>query len=536
MTTGQTIETKIVVDAKQATAEVDKFNGKLSSISELANKPIASLKDLQDGAQKLQQKLAPTAAAISGVSSALGQAGGEAGKVVAGFGQMAAAFGAGGPWAVAIVGATMLVDEYIVAQKEMEKNAEIADRALNAFGDNLKNRSGKGLEWIKEKADEAAKAVRDFGKTSAEVTVATARLEVAATEARIKGIDDTIDRRNEHIARLKAEMSDPAVINSRRDIIDRLESLRDENVLLTKAKQTREELTATLKAQQDETRRLITQQAALSDLENLPDGSADLAKKKGGGRVSAAKVSAAEEIDSTTAMLLYVNQLKQKATDEYLAAKKTSYEQEQRDLEAAEREKTRIAAEAEKKRKEDAERLAKEKADAVKAIEKQQADFVGGIQQAAASQLLSTGQAYIDAKIKGEKDAEQKAVASFLSATGQQLVASGTRAIFEGFIANAALPGSGMPLIGMGTAAIAAGLTMGGVGTAMTPPPAETKGAGSSSAARDRGAAPRSSRGGGDGGPLVINVSYGVGGPLPEDTAREIARVMRTGNRRRGAA
>lgn len=535
MTTGQTIETKIVVDAKQATAEVDKFNGKLSSISELANKPIASLKDLQDGAQKLQQKLAPTAAAISGVSSALGQAGGEAGKVVAGFGQMAAAFGAGGPWAVAIVGATMLVDEYIVAQKEMEKNAEIADRALNAFGDNLKNRSGKGLEWIKEKADEAAKAVRDFGKTSAEVTVATARLEVAATEARIKGIDDTIDRRNEHIARLKAEMNDPAVINSRRDIIDRLESLRDENVLLTKAKQTREELTATLKAQQDETRRLITQQAALSDLENLPDGSADLAKKKAGGRVSAAKVSVAEEIDSTTAMLLYVNQLKQKATDEYLAAKKTSYEQEQRDLEAAEKEKTRIAAEAEKKRKEDAERLAKEKADAVKAIEKQQADFVGGIQQAAASQLLSTGQAYIDAKIKGEKDAEQKAVASFLSATGQQLVASGTRAIFEGAIisANPLTPGAGLPMIGMGAAAIAAGVGMGAAGTAMAPPP-EAKGGGG--AARDRGAAPRSSRGGSDGGPLVVNVSYGVGGPLPEDTAREIARVMRTGNRRRGAA
>jgi hypothetical protein len=62
-------------------------------------------------------------------------------------------------------------------------------------------------------------------------------------------------------------------------------------------------------------------------------------------------------------------------------------------------------------------------------------------------------------------------------------------------------------------------------------------GGGASGAARDRGAAPRSSRGGdGGGGPLVVNVSYGVGGPLPEDTAREIARVMKTGNRRRGAA
>ena len=55
-------------------------------------------------------------------------------------------------------------------------------------------------------------------------------------------------------------------------------------------------------------------------------------------------------------------------------------------------------------------------------------------------------------------------------------------------------------------------------------------------ASRDRGAAPRSSGGSsGSGGPLVINVSYGVSGPLPEDTAREIAKVMRTGDRRRGA-
>lgn len=528
MTTGQTIETKIVVDAKQATAEVDKFNGKLSSISELANKPIASLKDLQDGAQKLQQKLAPTAAAISGVSSALGQAGGEAGKVVAGFGQMAAAFGAGGPWAVAIVGATMLVDEYSKAEQEIATNARLADQALLSFGKNLTEKSAKGLEFIKQKADEAAKAVLDFGKTSAEVTLSTARMEIASTESRIKGIDDAIQRRKANIERARAEMNDPAIINSRKDIIDRMRIMAEETTVINTAIGEREKLTQTLKQQQDETRRLIEQQGRLVSLEG--------GKPKpivGGGRVSAAKVSDAEEIDSTTAMLLYVNQLKQKATDEYLAAKKTSYEQEQRDLEAAEKEKTRIAAEAEKKRKEDAERLAKEKADAIKAIEQKQADFVGGIQQAAVSQLLSTTQSYIDAKIKGEKDAEKKAVASFLSATGQQLVASGTRAIFEGFIANAALPGSGMPLIGMGTAAIAAGAGMGAAGSAMAPP-AEAKSGGS--AARDRGASPRSSRGGGDGGPLVINVSYGVGGPLPEDTAREIARVMRTGNRRRGAA
>ena len=61
-------------------------------------------------------------------------------------------------------------------------------------------------------------------------------------------------------------------------------------------------------------------------------------------------------------------------------------------------------------------------------------------------------------------------------------------------------------------------------------------GTGATSATRDPGAAPRTSSGGATGGPMIINVSYGAGGPLPEDVAREIERVMSSGNRRRGAA
>lgn len=61
-------------------------------------------------------------------------------------------------------------------------------------------------------------------------------------------------------------------------------------------------------------------------------------------------------------------------------------------------------------------------------------------------------------------------------------------------------------------------------------------GTGVTSATRDPGASPRTSSGGSSGGPMIINVSYGAGGPLPEDVAREIERVMSSGNRRRGVA
>ena len=52
---------------------------------------------------------------------------------------------------------------------------------------------------------------------------------------------------------------------------------------------------------------------------------------------------------------------------------------------------------------------------------------------------------------------------------------------------------------------------------------------------RDPGASPRTSGGGtSSGGPLIINVTYGAGGPLPEDVGREIYRATRSNDRRSG--
>ena len=91
MTTGQTIEAKITVDAKQATAEVDKFSGKLSTVEEKAKASSVSLSGLQEQAKGLQAKLGPAAAAISGIAGALGETNGEAGKALAAIGQVTAA-------------------------------------------------------------------------------------------------------------------------------------------------------------------------------------------------------------------------------------------------------------------------------------------------------------------------------------------------------------------------------------------------------------------------------------------------------------
>lgn len=82
---------------------------------------------LTEGAKALQQQLGPAAAAISGVSAALGQNAGEAGKAVAAAGQLVAAFGAGGPLAVAITGMTIAVG---ALQKSWDDTIAAQDRAI----------------------------------------------------------------------------------------------------------------------------------------------------------------------------------------------------------------------------------------------------------------------------------------------------------------------------------------------------------------------------------------------------------------------
>jgi hypothetical protein len=161
---------------------------------------------------------------------------------------------------------------------------------------------------------------------------------------------------------------------------------------------------------------------------------------------------------------------------------------------------------------------------------------------------LATGMATAVGRFAAESAmGQEEALANLLSAAAAQaggmITLEGGKILAAGIagalVGNPAAPGQivgGAALVAAGTAVQTGGpaavqslLGMAGMG-------AGKASGGDSGAARDRGAAPRSPRGGGGDGPLVINVSYGVGGPLPEDTAREIAKVMKTGNRRRGAA
>ena len=151
------------------------------------------------------------------------------------------------------------------------------------------------------------------------------------------------------------------------------------------------------------------------------------------------------------------------------------------------------------------------------------------------SSLVGSAQTYFVALASGEKHAAEIASAAFLSSTGDKLVGFGTEATFKGagyLIDSAGLDPRGYAMLGLGAAAIGAGIGMGAAAGAVT-----------ASIPKDAGKAPKigtagGSRGGGgigggssgEGVRYVFN--YGIAGPQPDETAREVARQLRRGHSR----
>jgi hypothetical protein len=552
MMAGQTIETVITVDAKQAQAEVAKFAGKLSEVEQNANTTSGRLDAMQKSAKGLQEKMGPAAAAISGVASALGQTGGEAAKVVAGVGQMAAAFGAGGPFAVAVVGGTLLLDEYLRVQKETTTNLAVGSAALANYGKTMRDQTTAATIELTAKLREARKEIAEFGKTQGELDVIQAKATVRDTESRLENLDKSIERRKAMTFELIEESRRLGMSGAERDELNRRQ--RENNDLIAKEEARRAELSVALKTQSDATRGLIQAQSELDKLQ------AKAAASKKPQAASDKQDADREQIFARTLSEIMdpFGQATMVAADDLTvishAVTATTDEIERMNAEflgaddAAMVLSGAIAMTSDEIERMNAEFLdAKETAfdwsgmwsDAVDSV----ADSFGDLQSVATGALstLTAGtQQYLDDVITGQENAEAALATMLMRTAGQALIGSGIdlggRAVVSAFT-------PGLQPLAAAQGAAAAGLIASGVALGGTATGIEHMAAGGQigrplpdkKSATDRGASPRSSRGGGDGGPLVINISYGVGGPLPEDTAREIARVQRTGNRRSGA-
>lgn len=178
-------------------------------------------------------------------------------------------------------------------------------------------------------------------------------------------------------------------------------------------------------------------------------------------------------------------------------------------------------------------------------------DSIGKITEEYSAKAIDIGQQYIDMMVKGEEDKEKKIGVIILRQAGQALIGSGIKSL--GYAAENIAFGPAMwpqaaAAGAIGAGLIGAGMTLGGVASGIEGQIQTTASAKKDAekaqnkldkerereAKRERGLSPSRSSSGGSGN-IVLNLTYGVSGPLPEDTARLIKRELATASRRNGA-
>lgn len=544
----QTIEYVVKVDANQAKTTIADVEKRFESVATPTSKFGIGLGDITKQAKDMAGKMAPAAAAISSVSAAMGAAGGEAGKLVAGAGQVAAAFGAGGPWAAALVAATSAVDALSKHLLEVESAREAA------FEKNFEKQNAnvlsiyKRIQDLNEELRNLGTELRNVGKTSEEIAIRDAQETAQAkkTEARRLAnvaINLEIDAKEREIAKKQSEALE---IEAKR--------YDDKATKLIQIKQLREhednEKRAKAQAEADAKRRESEEKA-------YQQRRIDFNRRQA--EELAAQI---EAIETTTDEISRVMRGKTQVEGPGFLGRAA---QRQAALDAMTEEDILTGGKGpmrfdvavdEKTQKEMMGKVYASGAERQIEIEVDKLDTISQINDEfrkeelrAQSQFLmewtgigvSALQEYLDAKIKGEENAEAMIAVSLMRTAGQALIGHGIN------LAGAAVvsAGTGAIPIAAAQAAQAAGLIAGGIALGATATGIEHIAAGGvvgkpledKKAAKDRGASPRGGSGGGGGsGGLTVNVSYGAGGPLPEDIAREIDKVVKSNDRRRGAA
>jgi hypothetical protein len=202
----------------------------------------------------------------------------------------------------------------------------------------------------------------------------------------------------------------------------------------------------------------------------------------------------------------------------------------QRADDKAERERTALL----KREAAERDRLREQEADNARRIREQEVQDLTRIGMVAASAVGT----FAAQAAMGQEDALEGLIATASQVAGGQIMLKGGEVMATGIagMLTAPNPLSAAQIAG-GAALVAAGAAVQTGGPAAV---SALMGKGGSSASptastRDPGASPRSSGGStGSGGGLIVNVSYGAGGPLPEDVGREIYRATRSSDRRSG--
>jgi hypothetical protein len=555
----QTIEYVVKVDANQAKTTIADVEKRMEAAAKPASVFGLSIANIGQQTKDMAGKLGPAAAAISSVSASLGAAGGEAGKLVAAGGQIVAAFGAGGPVGAAIVATTTVVDVFSKHLLDVEKAREAA------FEKNFDKQNAnllaiyKRTQNLNDELRSLEKQLKNVGKTSDEVAeielkndaqakrIEARRLQnVAISPMEVSGQERIKARKTAEALENEAEKLEKALIE-RVKLRQLIEVDANEKSAAADAKARAEREAAELKSFRDRIAAAIRFQEEYSIHVGDPataelQGAFSQAGLRNRMRAAQAEAAAMQRQAAVDALgdedILTGGGISPMRFDVIEATK--DQQKILGDLYVSQQDALGAAYQSGAERQIEVEG---NKLDIIAQLNDEYRQQEIAAQSQFVMQWTGIGvdalQTYLDAKIKGEENAEALMAASLMRTAGQALIGHGIN------LAGAAVvsASTGLLPVAAAQAGAAAGLIAGGVALGATATGIEHVSAGGTlgkpiddKATKDPGASPRSSGGGGGGGPLIVNVAYGAGGPLPEDIAREIHRVTSSGNRRRGAA
>ena len=482
---------KAQLGQKRATEDLAAATKKAAETT--ATSTATSTETLRQRIGKSAEGLSKQAAAISLVSSSMEGMGGQVGKMVAGAGQMAAAFGAGGPFALALVAGLAAVDAF--SSHLASLNREQDDLIAKTYG------PVEAVAGQMQKAERDLAALRRDAAGPETVKQAAARVQAEIDAVNVQ-VADVIKARNAMKVSAEEEyFAERNRFEQQRNILEKTVTLLEQKQLLETGK-----------------------------------AAAGLPTKKIG--LAAVSPEAMEESETFEKSRIWLQSMRDDAIAHRLKNEADGREELARLNAEATQETQRMDAEATR----EAQRQAEERVQIAQEEARQKKQTAEGHGAFISSQVVTTAGIISQAAVAAADGQAafgeillaglSQQAGGFITLKGAEVAAAGAASAILGNPAGIAQAAAGVGLIALGQAvsvggpAVAASLFGGGGGQS----------APDASASRDRGASPGGrGGGGGGGGSLVVNVSYGAGGPLPEDTAREIAKVTNTG-RRRGAA
>lgn len=530
------IELRVTVNGTAAQKGLDETRKAAESMS-------GRIGTLGDAMKGFQQKLGPAAAAISGVSSALGQTNGEAGKALAAIGQVAAAFAAGGTFGAALAAGTYAVD---ALSQSWERQIKAQDDALagmyKATDGYILNLKTARAELDKARGEFAA-AARGGRELTPEERKQQLRDEaagrIAAAEAAAKQARAEVDLNK---ARTDAEQFGTTFSQERA----LLEKVRATNIRLADKALAQEKEALQTRINAISVSVTMTKKAEEERGQNefLADSIADIAAQQRAAASGARDRAEAEaelqaQRRSDPALAFGIGKFKKgiATSDDDIEADIERWATTAKAQADFEKLKTDIVQEATDERL----RLGLEAAAEHQRIVAEEYQSIADTVTAGLTPVLGAFQNYVDARIQGEEHAEQAFAAAIMRQAGQALISYGTQAVGRGilelsspltaplaaasFAAGAGLIAGGVALGGAATAVMhtAAGGT---VGQAL---PNSTSGGGSDMAARARPARPGTA---GAGGTNLTIIYGGLSGPSADDGARALGKGLERARRR----